>query len=91
MKEVGIINQDIADAISYLGHMDEMIIADAGFPLPLGVRVIDISWTDNKPRVAEVLEELLKYFSVEKVVLADEAKQKSPSHFKKVTDRKSVV
>jgi D-ribose pyranase len=85
MVEVGILNRDIADAMSYLGHMDEMIIADAGFPLPPGVRTIDISLANNKPLVTEFLEELLKYFSIEKIILAEEAKEKSPSHFNKVT------
>ena len=84
MVEVGILNRDIADAISYLGHMDEMIISDAGFPLPPGVRTIDISLAENKPLVTEFLEELLKYFSVEKVILADEAKEKNPGYFNKV-------
>ena len=31
MIEVGILNADIADVLSHLGHMDEVIICDAGF------------------------------------------------------------
>ena len=36
MKEIGLLNSDIADVISRLGHMDEVIVCDAGFPIPAG-------------------------------------------------------
>jgi D-ribose pyranase len=84
MKEIGLLNSDIADVISRLGHMDEVIVCDAGFPIPLGVRTVDIALAANKPTVAEVLTELLRYFSVEKVVLAEETGEHSPTRFKEL-------
>lgn len=81
MKETGILNAEIASAISRLGHMDEMIISDAGFAAPRDVPVIDISLTVNKPTVLEVMDELLKHFSVEKAVLAEETRQTGPTRF----------
>jgi D-ribose pyranase len=81
MQEIGFLNSDIADALSRLGHMDELIVCDAGFPIPLGVRTIDISLKVNQPTVAEVLTEILKYFSVEKIVLAHETRAHSPTQF----------
>lgn len=81
MKEVGLLNSDIADVISRLGHMDEVIVCDAGFPIPLGVRTVDIALGVNQPTVLEVLHVLLGDFSVEKVVLADETKSHSPTRF----------
>jgi D-ribose pyranase len=87
MKEIGILNAEISYAISKMGHMDEMMVVDAGFPIPQGVNTIDLSLGANKPTVAEVLDELLKYFSVEKVVLANETKQVSPSMFDKVVEK----
>jgi D-ribose pyranase len=85
MQEIGFLNSDIADALSRLGHMDELIVCDAGFPIPLGVRTIDISLKVNQPTVAEVLIEILKYFSVEKVVLAHETQAHSPTQFARLT------
>jgi D-ribose pyranase len=85
MQEIGFLNSDIADALSRLGHMDELIVCDAGFPIPLGVRAIDVSLAINQPTVAEVLKELLQYFSVEKVVLAQETQAHSPTQFARLT------
>ncbi len=81
MKETGCVNGQISDVISMMGHMDEMIVCDAGFPIPLGVRTVDISLAKDKPTVLELLEELVKHFSVEKLIMADETKQASPSRF----------
>ncbi|HHY48076.1 MAG TPA: D-ribose pyranase [Firmicutes bacterium] len=81
MKEVGMLNAEISYAISRLGHMDEIIICDAGFPIPLGVKTIDISLAPNKPTLVEVLSELLKYFSVERAILADETRKLNPTRF----------
>jgi L-fucose mutarotase/ribose pyranase (RbsD/FucU family) len=51
MKETGFLNREISDVISMMGHMDELIVCDAGFPIPLGVRVVDISLAKDKPTV----------------------------------------
>lgn len=86
MKEVGIINRDIAAAISKQGHTDLLMVVDAGFAIPPGVEVIDISLAENKPMVLEVLAELKKFFSVEKMVMADQTKKISPSLFKDISE-----
>jgi D-ribose pyranase len=93
MKEIGILNADISNAISRMGHMDEIMVIDAGFPIPLGVNTIDLSLAINKPTVVEVLDELLKYFSVEKIILANETKKINPSMFDNVIGKfdKSVA
>ncbi|TFG50543.1 MAG: D-ribose pyranase, partial [Candidatus Brocadiia bacterium] len=75
MRETGILNREISDIISSQGHMDELIVCDAGFPIPLGVRTIDISLAKDKPTVPELIEELLKHHSVEKVIMANQTKE----------------
>lgn len=79
MKEVGIVNRDLAAAISKQGHTDLLMVVDAGFAIPNGVEVIDISLGENKPMVLEVLAELNKFFSVEKMLIAHQTKNVSPS------------
>jgi len=81
MKETGFLNREISHVISIMGHMDELIVCDAGFPIPLGVRAVDVSLAKDKPTVLELLEELVKHFSVEKLVLANETKNVSPTRF----------
>ena len=85
MKEVGIVNRDIAAAISKQGHADLMMVVDAGFPIPLGIEVIDISLAENKPMVIEVLTELSKFFSVEKLIMAKQTKDVNPTLFNKMS------
>jgi D-ribose pyranase len=82
MRETGIVNRDICDILSALGHTDEVIVCDAGFAIPLGVRTIDISLAENVPTVPQVLAELRKHFSVEKLVISEETKKVSPTRFK---------
>jgi len=85
MKEVGIINRNIAAAISKQGHQDLLMVTDAGFAIPDGIEVIDISLGVNKPLVPEVLSELKKYFSVEKMIMARQTREVSPSLFDKIS------
>jgi D-ribose pyranase len=86
MKEIGILNRDLAAAISKQGHGDLLMITDAGFTIPSHVKVIDISLAENIPTVMDLLTELKKYFSVEKIIMSDETREVSPTHFKKVSD-----
>jgi len=85
MKETGLLNIEISDAIAHLGHMDELIICDAGFPIPAGIRAIDLALKANQPTTIEVLTEILRHFSVEKIVLAEETQKHSPMMFARLT------
>ena len=85
MKEIGAINRGIDAIISKQGHGDLLMVTDAGFAIPLGVEVIDLSLDENKPMVLEVLEMLKKYYSVEKMIMADETKNISPTLFSNIS------
>jgi D-ribose pyranase len=84
MKETGILNSNIASIISRHGHGDLLLITDAGFAIPRGVEVIDISLSENQPRVIDFLHVLLKHFSVEKVIMANQTKKVNPSYFNEI-------
>lgn len=84
MKETGMINAPIEGLLSCLGHGDEMMVVDAGFAIPQGVLTIDLSLSNDVPSVPQVLSELLKHFSVEKVVFAKETKNVSPTQYDKI-------
>ena len=85
MKEVGVINRGIAVAIAKQGHGDLLMISDAGFAIPLGVEVIDLSLEENKPMVMEVLAMLRKYFSVEKIFMANQTRAISQTLFANIS------
>lgn len=84
MKEIGILNRGVAKVISEQGHHDLLMVCDAGFATPKDVEVIDISIKVNQPRVIDFLNELKKFFSVEKIILADQTKKTNPSYFKEI-------
>ncbi len=86
MKEVGMINGRIDSALNRQGHMDEMMVVDAGFPCPDHVELIDIALAEDKPSVLEVLAEIAKYHSVEKIVMARDTQQHNPTHFARVPE-----
>ena len=85
MKEVGLINRNLTKVITEQGHQDLLMVVDAGFAIPLGVETIDISLSENKPMVLDVLAELRKFHSVEKMILAKQTKETNPSLFNKIS------
>ncbi len=82
MKETGILNREIAAELSKMGHTDKMMIVDAGLAVPNTTKVIDLSLSVNVPTVIEVLEEILKHFSVEKIIYSKATAEVSPSREK---------
>ncbi len=81
MKEVGTVNRSVAKILSEQGHGDLLMVVDAGFAIPKELEVVDISLGENKPMVLEVLAELKKFFSVEKMIMANQTKTVSPTLF----------
>lgn len=85
MKENGLPNRQLSRVLAEQGHGDLLMVTDAGFAIPQGVEVVDLSLDVNLPMVVDVLNSLKKVYSVEKMILADETTQVSPSLFKKIT------
>lgn len=84
MLRGGILNPQIAKLLADIGHMDTIVVSDAGLPVPEHVERIDLAWKPNEPGYIEVLEELLKHIVVEKAILAEELKTVSPKMYKEI-------
>lgn len=78
MMKHGILNSDIAKVLADLGHTDQIIICDAGLPVPAGVPKIDVALALGVPSFNDVLSLLEAEMAVEKVVLAAEIKEHNP-------------
>lgn len=74
MKLNGILNSEISKRLSDLGHTDLIAIGDCGLPID-NDKKIDISLKLGVPSFIDVLEEVIKDFSVEKYILAKEIKE----------------
>ena len=84
MKEIGMINGMIDSALNRQGHMDLMMVVDAGFPCPDHVELIDIALSEGVPKTLDVLDELKKVHSVEKIIIAQETRDHNPAYFEKM-------
>ncbi len=80
----GILNRGLAGAVARQGHGDELLLCDAGFAIPDGVEVVDLSLAVNAPTVEEVLRELARHYSIEGLVVADMTEKHSPSKLRSV-------
>lgn len=78
MKKTALINQPLSAVIAGLGHMDMLVIGDAGLPIPPGPERIDLALTENLPRFMDVVKLVAGEMQVERVILASETLQRSP-------------
>lgn len=78
MKRQGILNSDISRVLSYMGHTDRICIGDCGLPIPEETERIDLTVTFGVPSFMEVLREVGSDMKIEKIVLAEEIREKNP-------------
>lgn len=77
MKKAGIINADISRVLSYMGHTDTLAIGDCGLPIPDETERIDLAVVPGQPRFMEVLKAVKADMKIEKIVLAEEIREKN--------------
>lgn len=78
MKRAGILNRHLSGAIAELGHGDEVLVCDAGMPIPRGPRVVDLAFRAGVPSFAEVLDGLLAELVVEGATAAGAVRRANP-------------
>ncbi|MFI9241934.1 D-ribose pyranase [Streptomyces sp. NPDC053086] len=79
MKRAGILNRRLAGALAGLGHGHEVLVCDAGMPIPDGPRVVDLAFRAGVPSFAEVLDGLLAELVVEGATAAEEIRAANPA------------
>lgn len=70
-----------------LGHLDTLVIADPGLPIPDGRMRIDLALTQGVPGAVQTLRDVLDEMQVEKVILAEEVKEHNPGFLAEVQGR----
>jgi D-ribose pyranase len=86
MKKNGIINSQLSRVVAEMGHKDSLTVADCGLPIPQEVERVDLSLTKGYPKFLEILKAVLKDLVVEKAILAQEIKEKSPGLEKEIIE-----
>jgi D-ribose pyranase len=70
MKKGVLLNADISALISRLGHTDQVVIADAGLPIPAATLRIDLALTQGVPTFLQIVDVVTSEMQVEKAILA---------------------
>jgi D-ribose pyranase len=73
MKSTPLLNRHLSALIATLGHLDEIVVVDAGMPTLPGVPVIDLALVAGVPTLAQVLQALQLELCIEGAVIANEA------------------
>ncbi|MFJ7243656.1 D-ribose pyranase [Kitasatospora sp. NPDC098652] len=79
MKKGGILNRHLAGAVAELGHGDQVLVCDAGMPIPDGPRVVDLAFRAGIPSFEDVLAGLLDELVIEGALAAQEVREANPA------------
>ena len=86
MKKTGVLNQPISSVIAGLGHMDTLVIADAGLPIPPETQRIDLALTEGIPSFLDTLRVVLTEMEVERAIVAEEMLDASPQVYEAIKE-----
>lgn len=84
MKKNGILNSEISRVLSYMGHTDCIAIGDCGLPIPDETERIDLALAFGIPTFMQTLEIVAKDMKIEKIILAEEIKEKNPDVLREI-------
>lgn len=86
MRKGELLNQPLTSIIAGLGHQDELVVADAGLPIPLQTQRIDLALKAGVPGFLETLCVVLNELEVESAVIAEEMQETSPQMFQELME-----
>lgn len=78
MKKTLNLNAQLSHSIATLGHTDSLTVCDAGLPIPNAIERIDLALTAGVPSFLQTFDVVVSELFVERVLLAEEIKQKNP-------------
>lgn len=91
MKKTTLLNAPLSHVIATLGHTDGLTLCDAGLPIPDFVERIDLALTKGIPGFLDTLYAVTEEMFVERVLLAEEMKQKNPEILTALLDHLSKL
>lgn len=78
MKKSGVINSALSTVLARVGHTDRIVVADAGFPCPSNVPLIDLALVPGQPTTRDVITVIASELILEGFVVAGEMESHSP-------------
>ena len=86
MKKTTLLQSELSYIIATLGHLDRLVIADAGLPIPAETVRIDLALTQGVPGAIQTLKVILDEMQVERIILAEEVKERNPTFLANVQE-----
>lgn len=87
MRRISTLNPQLSRVISETGHVDTLVVTDAGLPLPQGVERVDLAFRPGQPAFLDVLDTVLESLSVERAIAAQEVVEASPEMWQAMRSR----
>ena len=94
MKKRGIFNAQLIEELTKMRHTDRIVICDAGFPVPEGKTLVDVSLTAELPTVEQVFRLICNEILIEGLTFSEGLKVEhtfeeitSPAFFERVYER----
>ena len=78
MKRTGILHGELSAHIARLGHTDQFLVVDSGFPVPANVPVVDLRVVYGLPAFAPVFAAIADDVVVEHALVATELADANP-------------
>ena len=81
-----LLNSEIISVLAAMGHTDQLVIADAGLPIPAAVKRIDLALEKGLPSFDATLALIASNMVMEKVILAEVIKENNPEMIKTIKE-----
>ena len=85
MKKSGILNAQLLCELTRLRHKDKLVICDAGFPIPPGGNIVDISLVAGLPDFPQTLKAVVNELIFEDYVVFSVMQEKNPEYYRLLT------
>lgn len=86
-KNSGTLNPQLSRVFSELGHLDQLVVTDAGLPIPRHVERVDLALAQGIPGFLQVLDQTLAEIVIEGAMAPAEIEQHSPQMFAALRER----
>jgi len=79
MKKHVLLNAPLSHVIATMGHTDQLVVCDAGLPIPAAPERIDLAVSRGVPKFMDVVQAVTAEMQIERVILAHEFSEVSPA------------
>ncbi len=79
MKKHVLLNAPLSHVIATMGHTDQLVVCDAGLPIPAAPERIDLAVSRGVPKLMDVVLAVTAEMQIERVILSHEFAEVSPA------------